>query len=100
MKHNKLNTLFWAPVWWLIVLFVWGLIVSGKVDAHGTHLSGQGDLTQTSISSCDGGFAVHTEELGCIYLYKAIDLTHSGVHIETLQLDEDGDCSCPEEEND
>ena len=76
----------------MVVLFIWGTLA----EAHDTHLSDVGVLHQTSMKGCDAGsYAINTEELGCVLLYKVTDLTHSALHVKQLDLDEDGDCDCP-----
>ena len=98
-KTQRINLSFWTAFAWLLILFVAGLLFSDRIEAHEIHLSGQDDLTTVSIMDhCDNAtYAVATEELGCILLYKHIDLTHSGVHIKFLPYTA-GQCVCPEED--
>ena len=85
----------WWIVFWLvafITLFCWGM-----VEGHETHLGDVGPQTGLSISGCQNGtYVVESKELGCFTIYKHVDLTHDALHIKQIELDQDGDCSCPE----
>lgn len=84
------------------LVFIALIIHSSDKDAHGhgTHLSDIGQQHQISMQPCGNGtYAIESKERGCFLLYKDMDFINPGVlHVKPLDLDEDGDCACPQQQ--
>ena len=81
----------------MVIMFITALTLA-NADAHDIPLSSIGLQTVISSTPCPilSGYLIESEELGCYLIYKHIDLSHSGLHVQKdFPRDEDGDCACP-----
>ena len=82
----------------LATLFVWGI-----AEGHGRHLSDIGYQTNVTMTPCPdlAGYVVSSDQYECYIIYDYVGLDHSGLHVQAVTLNENGDCVCPttEEKN-
>jgi hypothetical protein len=86
---------------WVLVLigmFLFGVSV-GNGHTHDTHVSRPESklYTNVKIEPCPilSGYMVQSDQRRCFIAYKVTDLVHTAVHIQDMNLNEDGECVCP-----
>jgi hypothetical protein len=87
---------FWLMVLSLIILFVLGVSMGHTHDIHVSRPKAK-LYTNVKVEPCPilSGYMVQSDQRRCFIAYKVTDLSHSAVHIQDMNLNEDGECVCP-----
>lgn len=81
----------------LVTALMLGLFIYGLCEAHDTHLSDIGEQTNITIGPCPSlsGYIVSSDQRECYLIYKQVALDHQGMHVQDIDLNKDGECTCP-----
>jgi hypothetical protein len=78
-------------------LFLALALIVEDCEAHEEHMGELGVHTNVTIGPCPilSGYLVHSDQRECFLIYKQTTLSHSGLHVQDIELNQDGKCVCP-----